>query len=388
MQDFYYHIPTEIYFGRGQIKQLPHAVKKYGKKALLVYGGGSIKKSGIYDQILEMLKEAEIDVAELSGIEANPRLTTVEKGIQICREAKADVIVPVGGGSVIDCAKAIAAGVFYDGDTWDLVLDGSKITQALPIITVLTIAATGSEMDWFGVITNTKTLEKQSIANRLLLPKASIMDPTYTFTVSKYQTAAGVADIISHLMENYFKRVEGAFMQRKMTEALLETCFRYGKVAIDEPDNYEARANLMWTSSWAINGFLSSGFAGAWFLHPIEHQLSAYYDITHGVGLALIIPPWMRKVLNEDSVDLFYEYGVNVLKIAPSEDKFQVANQAIDKTEQYFAEMGIPRTLREAGVPTRDKIPEMAEKAMEKGAKNAYFKLTTEDIIEIYEAAF
>ncbi len=388
MQNFCYYIPTKIYFGKGEIKKLPESILEYGKKILLVYGGGSIKRTGLYDTITGLLKEHGISYVELSGVEANPRLSTVKKGIGICKENDVEVIVPVGGGSVIDCAKGIAAGVKYDGETWDLALDGSKVKEALPIVTVLTIAATGSEMDTCGVITNTETLEKQSIASDKILPKISILDPEYTYTVPKYQTAAGTADIISHLMELYFNRVEGAYMQRKMTEALLETCFHFGKIAVEEPHDYDARANLMWTSTWAINGFLASGFAGAWFLHPMEHQLSAYYDITHGVGLALIIPPWMRKVLNEDSVDLFYEYGVNVLKIEPDEDMFAVANKAIDMTEAYFKELGIPQTLREAGIPTREKFYEMAEKAMVKGAKNAYLKLTIDDIVDIYEAAF
>lgn len=388
MQNFCYSIPTIIYFGKGQIENLPKSILEYGKKVLLVYGGGSIKKIGIYDKVIKLFETNGIEYVELSGVEANPKLSTVKKGIQICKENEVQVVVPIGGGSVIDCAKGVAAGVKYDGDTWDLALDGSKVKDALPIVTVLTIAATGSEMDTCGVITNTETLEKQSIASPKILPKVSILDPEYTYTVSKYQTAAGVADIISHLMELYFNRVDGAYMQRKMTEALLDTCFKYGRIAVNEPDNYEARANLMWASTWAINGFLASGFAGAWFLHPMEHQLSAYYDITHGVGLALIIPPWMRKVLNEDSVDLFYEYGVNVLKIEPLADKFKVAEKAIQMTEDYFTELGIPRTLRETGITTKEKFWEMAEKAMLKGAQNAYLKLTADDIVDIYEEAF
>lgn len=334
MQNFYYFIPTEVYFGKGQISHLGEALKQFGSRVLLVYGGGSVKKFGVYDAVMEEIKKAGLSVTELSGVEPNPRVTTVNKGATICKEQQIDVVLPVGGGSTIDCAKGIAAGAKYDGDAWDLVMNSSLITDALPIVAVLTVAATGSEMDEFGVISNMETNDKKGLASPLVKPKVSIMDPEYTYSVPKYHTAAGTADIMSHLFELYFKEVEdGAYMQKRMIEALLKTCIKYGPIACEKPDNYEARSNLMWASSWAINGFLKAGFAGAWSCHPMEHQLSAYYDVTHGVGLAILTPHWMRHILSDRTVDLFVEYGVNVWGIDKDLDKFDIANLAIDKTK-------------------------------------------------------
>ena len=389
MQNFYYFIPTEVYFGKGQISHLGEALKQFGSRVLLVYGGGSVKKFGVYDAVMEEIKKAGLSVTELSGVEPNPRVTTVNKGATICKEQQIDVVLPVGGGSTIDCAKGIAAGAKYDGDAWDLVMNSSLITDALPIVAVLTVAATGSEMDEFGVISNMETNDKKGLASPLVKPKVSIMDPEYTYSVPKYHTAAGTADIMSHLFELYFKEVEdGAYMQKRMIEALLKTCIKYGPIACEKPDNYEARSNLMWASSWAINGFLKAGFAGAWSCHPMEHQLSAYYDVTHGVGLAILTPHWMRHILSDRTVDLFVEYGVNVWGIDKDLDKFDIANLAIDKTKELFDSMNIPKTFREIGITEKDKFEVMAEKTVAAGITNCYAPLTKEDVLEIFDAAF
>lgn len=390
MQNFYYSIPTQVYFGKGQIEHLGESIKQYGSKVLLVYGGGSVKKYGVYDAVIAEMEKAGIEVTELSGVEPNPRVTTVNKGVAICKEKDIEVVVPVGGGSTIDCAKGIAAGAKYEGtDVWELVMDASLIKDALPIIAVLTVAATGSEMDEFGVISNLELNEKKSIVSALVKPKISIMDPTYTFSVPKYHTAAGTADIMSHLFELYFKEVEGgAYMQKRIIEGLLKTCIKYGPIACKEPDNYEARANLMWASSWAINGFLKAGFAGAWSCHPMEHQLSAYYDVTHGVGLAILTPHWMRHILNEKTVDMFVEYGVNVWDISKDKDAFDIANEAINKTQTLFDEMEIPKTFREIGINDKDNFEAMAQKAVNAGTKNCYVPLLEEDVLDIFDAAF
>ncbi|MEJ8736223.1 iron-containing alcohol dehydrogenase [Erysipelotrichaceae bacterium HCN-30851] len=385
MENFVYSIPTKIYFGKGQICHIGEIVSDYGKKALLVYGGGSIKRNGIYDDVVKYLKESNVSWCELSGVEPNPRITTVRKGVELCRKENIDVIVPIGGGSTIDCAKVIAGAVTYPNDAWDIVLDPSKIVSVLPIVSVLTLSATGSEMDTFAVISNMETNDKIGTGHEDMRPKASILDPSYTYSVSAYQTAAGTADIMSHILECYFSNVEG-YLQDRMAEGLLKTCIEYGVKTVQHPDDYEARANLMWTSSWAINNFIKLGKDVAWTVHPMEHQLSAYYDITHGVGLAILTPHWMKYVLNENTVAKFKEYGVNVWGIDSEKDPFEIAEEAIQKTKDYFLAMGIPMTLKEVGIEDEKYFDVMAEKAAA-DLKGAYVELTKEDVKKIYQMA-
>lgn len=386
MENFKYSIPTEVYFGKGQIKNLGKAVKTYGDKALLVYGGGSIKKIGLYNDAMKILKESGIEVFELGGVDPNPRIETVKQGIDICRANNINVILPIGGGSTLDCSKVIAAGVSYEGDAWDIVIEPSKINSVLPIVSVLTLSATGSEMDAFAVISKLDTNEKVGTAHDGMKPKVSILDPEYTYTVPTSQTAAGTADIMSHIFENYFSKTDGAFIQDRMAEALLKTCIKYGVMAIENPESYEARANLMWASSWAINGLLSYGKGGAWSVHPMEHELSAFYDITHGVGLAILTPHWMTYVLNEDTIDKFVEYGINVWDIDKSLEKYEIANMAIDKTKEYFVKLGIPTTLREVGIG-EEKLEVMAKESVKFGLAQGYEPLDSEAVLEIYKAS-
>lgn len=386
MENFNYSIPTEVYFGKGQIKNIGSAIKKYGNNILLVYGGGSIKKIGLYDSIIETLKENEVKCVELSGVDPNPRITSVREGIKLCRENNIDVVLAAGGGSTIDCAKVIAAGVNYEGDAWDIVVDPRKITKVLPIITVLTLAATGSEMDSFAVISDMENNSKIGTGHEQMKPRVSILDPEYTYSVSKKQTAAGTADIMSHIFENYFNSTDGAFIQSRMAEALLKTCIKYGKIAIEEPDNYEARSNLMWASSWAINGLISYGTNGAWSVHPMEHELSAFYDITHGVGLAILTPHWMKYILCDETLDKFVEYGINVWEIDKNLDKYEIANKAIEKTREYFNELGIPSRLIEVGI-NEEKLEIMAKQAARFGLNKAFKALNWEDVFNIYKAA-
>lgn len=246
MLNFNYSIPTKIFFGKGQIEILGKEIKKYGNKVLIVYGGGSIKKNGVYDEIVNIFKDNNINFWELSGVEPNPRITTVRKGIKMCKENDIDFILAVGGGSSIDCSKVIAAGYYYKGDPWDIVLNSSKIENAIPLGTILTLSATGSEMNAGAVITNLETNEKLGTHHPSMAPKFSILDPSYTFTVPAKHTAAGIADIMSHTFENYFSKTKEAYLQNRMAESILKTCIEYGKVAMEEPENYEARANLMW----------------------------------------------------------------------------------------------------------------------------------------------
>ncbi|MCB2289347.1 iron-containing alcohol dehydrogenase [Clostridium sp. CS001] len=386
MNNFNYSIPTKIFFGKNKINILGEEIKKYGSRVLLVYGGGSIKKSGIYDKIAEIFKANDISFWELSGVEPNPRITSVKKGIQLCRENKIDIILAVGGGSSIDCAKVVAAGYYYEGDAWDIVIDPRKIENALPLATILTLAATGSEMNSGAVITNIDTNEKLGTGNPAMAPKFSILDPTYTYTLPTKQTAAGTADIISHIFEVYFSSTNEAYLQNRMAEAMLKTCIKYGEIAIKEPENYEARSNLMWTSSLAINGLLSYGKVTEWSTHGMEHELSAYYDITHGVGLAILTPHWMKYILNEETLEKFVEYGVNVWGIDAKKDKYEIANEAIDKTREYFNSLGIPSSLKEVGI-NEERLEEMAKQATRRGKLGNFRALDSEDVLNIFKAS-
>jgi butanol dehydrogenase len=386
MTNFVYSIPTKVYFGKGQISNLGEAVAELGSRVLMVYGGGSIKKMGLYDTVIDILKEKSISVTELSGVEPNPKIQSVRAGVTLCRENQIDVVLAVGGGSAIDCAKVVAAGACYDGDAWDLVIHPEKIQKVLPVVTVLTLSATGTEMNANAVISDMNKNDKFGTAGAGMKPRVSILDPEYTYSVSKKQTAAGTADIMSHIFENYFTNAQGAFIQARFSESLLKTCIKYGKIALSDPKNYEARANLMWASSLAINGLLSYGAGVAWSVHPMEHELSAFYDITHGVGLAILTPNWMKYVLNEDTVSQFVEYGVNVWEIDANLDKFEIANQAIRKTRNYFNELGLPSTLRGVGIDAEN-LEIMAKKAASMGLDHGFVPLNADDVLAIFKAS-
>lgn len=386
MENFQFYAPTKIFFGKEQLKNLPDILKEYGKKVLLVYGGGSIKRNGLYDAIFR-LSEGLFEIHELPGVEPNPRIETVRKGVAICREKEIDVILAAGGGSTIDCAKAIAAGVFYDGDPWDFTSDSSLITKALPLVSVLTLSATGSEMNSGAVISDMTKNEKMSLGNSLTIPKASILDPTYTFTVPEYQTAAGSADIMSHLIENYFKRTKGAEVQDRLAEGLMRTVLQYTPIALETPDNYEARANLMWASSLGLNGLTGRGKGGSWSCHAIEHELSAFYDITHGVGLAIITPRWMEHVLSEATVDKFVSFAINVMGLSVIDDRFALAREGIRCLKNHFTSWGIPMTLIDVGI-NEEKLELMAEKAVEHNTLDkAFVPLQVEDVFSILKAS-
>ncbi len=290
MNNFRLQIPTDIRFGRDRLAELPEVLEQFGKKVLLVYGGGSIKRSGLYDKVTALLKDNDFEWVELAGVEPNPRIDSVREGGRLIRENSLDMLLAVGGGSVVDASKVMAAAAYYDGDAWDLVKNPRLIGQAVPIVDILTLAATGTEMNRGAVISNMETNEKLGTGGWELIPRASFLDPTLTYTVSKWQTAAGTADMMSHLFEQYFNRTVGVDVQDSIAEGLLKTAIKHGPVALAEPENYEARANLLWTSTLALNGLVASGRAGGWTCHAIEHELSAYYDITHGIGLAVLTP--------------------------------------------------------------------------------------------------
>ena len=382
MDNFLFYAPTKMLFGKGQIKNLGSETVFYGKRVLLAYGGGSIKKNGVYDETLKQLEGFE--VTELSGIEPNPRIESVREGVRLCRENNIDVIVAVGGGSAIDCSKVIAAGAKYDGDPWDLVVSPKKIDGALPLIDVLTLAATGTEMNGNAVISDLSQNKKIGTFSYDVIPRVSICDPSYLFTLPPYQTAAGTADIMSHVIEDYFKTEAHADIQNSFAEGILRTCIQNCPVALKEPDNYDARANLMWASSMALNGLCGSGKAGGWSCHPMEHQLSAFYDITHGVGLAILTPRWMRHILSAETVGKFAAYAVNVWGIPAEQDLFALAQKGIAATERFFKDCSIPMTFGEVGITDRKHYEAMAEDCA-RATAGAYVPLAKEDIIAIFE---
>ena len=381
MNNFTFHIPTDIRFGKDQIQCLPEELEKYGKNVLLVYGGGSIKRSGLYDKIRDLLKDFE--VSELSGIEPNPKLTSVEKGAAICKEKGIQVILAVGGGSTIDASKHIAAAACYDGKPWELVKDRSLVKKALPVAVVLTICATGSEMNSGAVISNEKTHEKLEINHPLLYPELSICDPTYLYTLPPEQTAAGAVDILSHVMEQYFQPNDEAYITDVLSEAVMKTVVKYARKAMDEPQNYEARSNLMWASTVGLNHLLTVGKGGAWSVHPIEHVISAYYDITHGVGLAILTPAWMEYVLSDKTVRRFARFAREVFGVKETDDA-KAAELGIEKVREFNQSLGMPSTLTEVGI-LQDKFDEMAAEAVRTSgiSLRAYVKLEISDVKKI-----
>lgn len=385
MKSFVYHVPTKVYFGEGQLCHLGEELKQCGKKVLLSYGGGSIKKSGLYDLLLEEMKKANLEVFELAGIEPNPRIESVREGARLCKQHNIDVVLAVGGGSTIDAAKFIAAGACTDDDPWDFFVAGAPIDKALPLITVLTLSATGSEMDSCGVISNMETNDKLARYSDHVFPKVSFLDPTLTYTVNEYQTACGSADILSHIFEVYFNMNKDLYMLDTVMEGLMRTVIKYAPIALREPENYEARANLMWASSWAINRFINGGKQQAWSCHPMEHVLSAYYDITHGLGLAILTPRWMKYCLDETRVSKFYQFGVNVFGIDASLEPMEVAERAIEELSTFFFRtLGLKSRLSEVGIDDTH-FEQMSQKAC-KGEVLAGFKpLGKEDIKKIFE---
>lgn len=382
MINFIHHIPTTVYFGKGQVKALYDELRKRAKKILIVTGQGSIKKYGIFDDVVEQVKKADVSYVEFSGIKPNPRLKSVYQGIEICKKESVDFILAIGGGSVIDASKAIAMGVKYNGDVWDFFVKNIPCADALPIGTVLTLAATGSEMNKHTVITKEDTQRKLAYGSPLLRPVFSILDPEYTYTVNRYHTAAGVADIMAHIFEQYFSHTP-AYAQDRMAEALLKVCIQYGPVACEKPRDYEARADILWAGSLALNDLIGEGKEHDWASHAIEHELSAIYDISHGIGLAIIFPNWMKHVLSNKTLNKFVEYGVNVWGIEKNKNKMDIANEAIDKTREFFNSLGLPSRLSQVNI-SDERFQDMGKNAIESWKKVGSFKrLFKEDIAQI-----
>ena len=386
MQDFIFQNKTKIYFGKDQLGHLGEEISRFGKKVLLVYGGGSIKKIGLYDKVMKELEKAGMTVFELGGVEPNPHHTTVNKGAEICKKESVDVLLAVGGGSTIDATKGIAAAAKYEGDdVWDLVTHKASVSETLPIVTVLTLAATGSEMDGGCVISNVETNEKFGYFGPDNHPDVSFLDPSNTFTVSAYQTASGSADIMSHVFDKaYFSKQDEMDMLLRIQEEVLRTVVKYAPVAVKTPDDYEARANLMWASSWALNDFLYDGLSQSTVCHAMEHELSAFYDITHGHGLAILTPRWLTYVLDEETAPRIKRFGVNVLGVDEALSLMEGAKEAIRKLEEFFFNtLGLKPTLTDLGIDDRN-FKAMARKACRNDVLHGFTDLTPEDVEKIF----
>ncbi|MGF9965425.1 iron-containing alcohol dehydrogenase [Bacillus rhizoplanae] len=386
MQNFVFRNPTKLIFGKGQLEQLKVEVPQYGKKVLLVYGGGSIKQNGIYDNVISTLKEIDADILELSGVEPNPRLSTVNKGIQICKENDVEFILAVGGGSVIDCTKAIAAGSKYDGDAWDLVTKKVIAKEALPFGTVLTLAATGSEMNAGSVITNWETNEKYGWGSPVTFPQFSILDPAHTVSVPRNQTIYGIVDIMSHVLEQYFHQGTNTVLQDRYCESILQTVIETAPKLLHDLESYEHRETILYCGTMALNGILAMGVRGDWATHNIEHAVSAVYDIPHGGGLAILFPNWMKHVLHEN-VDRFKQFAIRVFHVqTEGKTDVEIALEGIEALRQFWTSIGAPSRLADYEIG-EEQIDIMAEKAMVYGEFGQFKKLNKQDVVEIYQAS-
>ncbi|TGE35630.1 iron-containing alcohol dehydrogenase [Desulfosporosinus fructosivorans] len=386
MQNFVFQCATKIIFGRNTENQIGNEVKNYSRKVLLHYGAGSIKRSGLYDKVIKSLQEADIEIFELGGVLANPRLSMVREGISQCHENGIDFILAVGGGSVIDSAKAIAVGVPYDGDVWDFFIRKSTPVRALPLGVILTIPATGSEASKSAVITNEDGWYKRSIGYDLLRPAFAIMNPEFSVTLPPYQTAVGAVDIMSHVMERYFTNVTNVELTDRLCEATLKTVLRNTPLVMQDPEDYNARAEIMWAGTIAHNDLLSTGRIGDFGSHKIEHELSGIYDVAHGVGLAVIFPAWM-KYIYKNNVDRFVQFAVRVFDLEIDfEASENTALEGINKLEEFFKSLDLPTHLSELHI-TDERFEEMASKCTEKGPVGFFTKLYKEDVLNILELA-
>ncbi|OXS57473.1 hypothetical protein B0G93_11743 [Bacillus sp. V-88] len=386
MNDFTFYNPTKLIFGKGQVEQLKELVPQYGKKVLVVYGGGSIKRNGLYDQVMSVLKGIDSEVHELSGVEPNPRLSTVRRGVEIAKEKNIDFILAVGGGSVIDCTKAIAAGAKYDGDAWDLVTKKSFAKEALPFGTVLTLAATGSEMNAGSVITNWETNEKYGWGSPVTFPQFSILDPENTFTVPKDHTIYGMVDMMSHVFEQYFNNATNTPLQDRMCESVLKTVIETAPKLINDLENYELRETILYSGTIALNGMLQMGYNGDWASHNIEHAVSAVYDIPHAGGLAILFPNWMKHNLKVNP-SRFAQMAERVFNVDPAgKSEEEVALEGIDKLREFWSSLGAPSRLVDYDIDD-SKLDLMADKAMVNGEFGNFNKLNKDDVLAILRAS-
>lgn len=386
MLNFTYDNKTKIIFGKDTELQVSKEAKAYGNRVLIHYGGGSIKKNGLYEKIVKCLKDENLEILELGGVQPNPRLSLVREGIKLCRENNIDFILAVGGGSVIDSAKAIGMGTLYDGDVWDFYGGKAKAAKSLPVGVVLTIPAAGSESSTGSVITNEDGWYKRPASNIVPRPVFAILNPELTYSLPAYQTACGAADIMAHVMERYFTNDKDVDFTDRLCEATLKTIIKNAPIVLKQPDNYAARAEIMWAGSIAHNGLLNTGRTGDWGSHNIEHELSALYDITHGAGLTIIFPAWMTYVYKHD-IERFVQFASRVWDIElDTNNPEKTVLEAIERTKHFFKSLGLPVSLKEANIPL-DKLEVMAEKATEIKTIGNFVPLYKDDIVSILKLA-
>lgn len=386
MERFQYYNPTKLLFGKGQLEALRNEIPHYGDRVLLLYGGGSIKANGLYDEVTALLSDLGVTVVELSGVEPNPRLTTVQKGIALVHEHRIDLILAVGGGSVIDCAKGIAAGAKYDGNPWDIVTRQVPVTDALPIGTVLTLAATGSEMNGGAVITNWEAQDKRSFGSPLTYPKFSVLDPTYTLSVPADQTVYGIVDIMSHVLEQYFHASENALLQERFGESILRTMMEVAPRLVQDLTDIDARETMLLNGTFALNGTLSMGVKTDWATHMIEHAVSAVYDIPHGGGLAILFPQWLRHV-GKIRPERIIQLGERVFQIdTTGKANDELVEETVQALQHFWTSIGAPSRLSDYEIDEAQ-LDLMAQRAMVADQIGQYVPLRQQDVTVILRQA-
>ena len=386
MKDFTFVSPTKIYFGKDSLSSLSEALKNY-KKVLLVYGQSSIKKIGLYDEVISILSSAKVEYFEVSGIRPNPEICKVKEGLKIVRDNGIELILAIGGGSVIDTAKSIAAAYYYDGDPFDLNLHKAPVTNALPVGVILTLSASGSELSDSCVITQDETKIKSGFNSDIVRPVFAIMNPEYTYTVNKYQTGCGIVDIISHSLERYFSPSGELEVCDTLALSIIKDTIEAGKIAIKEPNNYDARAALMLLGSYSHNGLTSLGKDKQFPIHMMEHAMSAYdVRIAHGAGLSILIPLWMESAYKKD-LDKFVRFAKDIFNVNEA-NKEKCALKGIELLREYFKSIGMPITLKEVDL-TKDDIPHIVDLMTKNGTRTIGQKsinpLNKEEIVKLLE---
>lgn len=384
MNSFTFYNPVRLHFGEEALEKLPKELAQYGSKVLVVYGGGSIKKNGVYDAVIEKLQEAGKTIFELSGVESNPRVETARLGIEICKKEHIDLVLAVGGGSVIDCSKLIVAGAKYDGDAWDIVKRKVMVKEALPLGTVLTLAATGSEMNSGSVITNAATEEKLSWGSPAAFPNFSILNPAYTVSVPKNHTVYGMVDMMSHIFEQYFHNATNTPITDEMCEGVLRTVIATAPKLLEDLENVALRETILLAGTVGLNGFLSMGSRGDWASHDIEHAVSAIYDIPHAGGLAILQPHWMRLSVPINP-ERFAGIAIRVFGVDKTgKTTEEVAYEGIDRLSAFWTSLGAPSRLADYDIDD-SKFNQIVEHAMHNGPFGNFKKLQEDDVRTILQ---
>ncbi len=387
MKNFVFHNTTKVIFGKGQVETVGEQVAAIGGKILLVTGEVSVKKTGLLDRVKEKMTMAGVEFVELSGIKPNPEIDSVRRGAAICKESGVDAVLALGGGSVIDASKVMAAGAVYDGDPWDFFEKKIKPANPLPVGVVLTISATGSEANGNAVVTNPAVAQKRAMYHPLWYPRFSILDPELTYTVPADQTAFGAVDILSHVFEQYFHDVDGTDLQDGFAETIMRSVIQGAKTALDDPDDYGSRANLMWGSTLALNGVIGAGAQGDWTCHMLGHELSAKYGLSHGAALAVVFPGWM-KFMAERKTSRFVKFAKAVWNVDPKgKNELQTALEGIEATVRFFRDtLKVGVTLEDYGIGG-EKIELMADAVIAHKGVDALGGLKRNDLIAIYKSA-